>query len=158
MRRASGVDAIAVGAAHTKAMKIIGGVIILLLLMILVKIPSGLQIGEGIIKAQETHVEELRLAEEQRLKRAAEEEGKREKAAVEANRNAAQRGFDALPKWDPSGNPINREPPPGLSPTESVPPSPSPVATPVPRVATPPPRTPTPAERAAEIERRFGPR
>lgn len=135
-------------------MKIFAVIAVFLLVVIAWRIPSGLEIGEGILQAEENRrAEQVRveaekaalMAAEQAKVKAAEERAAEELSTKAAQKQREQQDFDALPKWDRAGNPINWVPPAGLAPTAEVGPPPPP----------PPRATPTPAEVAAEIERRF---
>ena len=135
-------------------MKVFAVITVLLLLLIAYRIPSGLEIGEGMIQAEANRVAEIQreeqekaaaMAAEQEKARAVEQQAAEEMRVSTAKKLQEQADFDALPKWDKSGNPINRVPPPGLDPTAEIGPRPPP----------PPRATPSPAEIAAEIERKF---
>ncbi len=136
-------------------MKIGTALIVLLLVVIAIyvaELPSGKQIGEGIIAAQreeESRREWARYEHERQLRaEQVAEASARDRAAQQA---LAQDEFDALPKWDTFGRPVNRTPPSGLQPTAALPPPPQ---NPLP-IFTPKP-VQDPAQIRAEIERKFG--
>lgn len=136
-------------------MKVFAVVVVILLVYLAHRVPTAREIGEAVVDAQEDRVRKREMARFEAQRRLDEEDRKAEaaqkKSSAEAARlrelQSAQAEFDALPKWDLLARPINRAPPPGLSPTASIPPPPPTVA---------PKRTPTPAERAAEVARKFG--
>jgi hypothetical protein len=136
-------------------MKIVACLALILLAVIAYKVPTANEIGEGILDAQEKRIRkreseafEARMQAEARDKAASEAQRRaRDEDLIRKDKARAQAEFDALPKWDIAARPINREPPPGLSPTVPLPPPPATVA---------PKRTPTPAEQAADVARKFG--
>lgn len=91
---------------------------VLLLAVLVYRVPTALEIGEGIIRAQ--HNEESRILTA-RLDRAERERTGTTKEQVATRRIREQEAFDALPKWDGFGRPINRTPPEGLQPTPNIP-------------------------------------
>ena len=132
-------------------MKFLFAIAVVLMGVIAYRIPSPLEIGEGIIQAQKNEVARLRKEAYEAEKRQMEREEQAVKqsndrrAGVERNRRQAE--FDALPKWDTIGRPINRQPPPGLTETRDIPPSTfKPIFTP----------PPSPTDLKNEIERKYG--
>ena len=85
-------------------------------------------------------------AEKERAARVAREQARAEEQLRDRENEAAQAEFDALPKSDVFGRPLNRVPPPNL---KETPGAPIPVS--IPR-ATPDPAAMAAARRAAELE------
>ena len=105
------------------------GIVILFLGIIAYKLPTAEEIGDQVALApgRLRDKADMAYAEQKQKEDAAEAEQKRNEAVAAAEREqqqqqaAAQAAFDALPKVNAIGYPINRVPPRGLHPTAGFP-------------------------------------